>query len=73
MVAPEYRRLGGAERLCVSALAQFDAGEEIRVLGSVPEGSPVEALLKQFALHRNGEGGLTVTAPEKWRVKRHDA
>ena len=73
LVAPECRRLGGAERLCVSALAQFDAGEELRVLGSVPEGSPVEALLKQFALHRNGEGDLTVTAPEKWRVKHHDA
>ena len=72
LVAPEYRRLGGAERLCVSALAQFDAGEEIRVLGSVPEGSPVEALLKKFTLCRT-EGGLTVTAPEKWRVKRHDA
>ena len=72
LVAPECRRLGGAERLCVSALAQFDAGEELRVLGSVPEGSPVEALLKKFALYRT-EGGLTVTAPEKWRVKHHDA
>ena len=72
LVAPEYRRLGGAERLCDSALAQFDAGEELRVLGSVPEGGPVEALLKKFALYRT-EGGLTVTAPEKWRVKHHDA
>ena len=71
-VAPEYRRQGGAERLCVSALAQFEAGEELRILGSVPEGSPAEGLLKKFALRRE-DNSLTITAPEKWRIKSHDA
>ena len=72
LVAPECRRLGGAERLCVSALAQFDAGAEVRVPGGVPEGSPVEALLKKFSLRREADG-LIITAPEKWRIKSHDA
>lgn len=72
LVAPEYRRQGGAERLCVSALAQFEAGEELRILGSVPEGSPAESLLKKFSLRRE-DGSLTITAPEKWRIKSHDA
>ena len=72
LVAPEYRRQGGAERLCVSALAQFKAGEELRILGSVPEGSPAESLLKKYALRRE-DGSLVITAPEKWRIKSHDA
>ena len=72
LVAPEYRRLGGAERLCVSALAQFDAGADVRVPGGVPEGSPVEALLKIFSLRREADGHI-ITAPEKWRIKSHDA
>ena len=73
LVAPEYRRQGGAERLTVSALAQFKAGEDIRIPCGVQDGSPAEGLLKKFALRRSAEGSFLITAPEKWRITCHDA
>ena len=63
LVAPEHRRRGAAERLTISALAQFAAGEAVFVSLPVPEGSPAESLLKKFGLRRQ-EGRLCVTAPE---------
>lgn len=66
ITAPGYRRQGCAERLTVSALAQFRAGEEIFVPGDVSDGSPAEGLLKKFGLHRFREGQSCIIAPEKF-------
>ena len=67
ITAPEYRRRGAAERLVVTALAQFPAGEKIFLPGS-PFGDG-EGLLRKFGLTCTPEGRYYITASEKWQVR----
>ncbi len=67
ITAPEYRRRGAAERLVVSALAQFHCGEQVFICGSAFGNA--EGLLRKFNLSRTSEGRYFVTAPEKWTIR----